>query len=126
MATNTLVGRENLLAIAQMTHNQEIIDVAEVLNETNDMIADAHVQQANDITSHLVAKRSALPVPVFTDVGQGWSPTSGTINQAREGIATLRSRYQAPQQVLDLQPNPAKARSQQERAHVEAMGLCGK
>jgi hypothetical protein len=122
MATKTLVGRENLLTIAQMTNNQEIIDVAEVLNETNDMIADAHVQQANDITSHLVAKRSSLPVPTFTKVGAGWTPTSGTINQAREGIATLRSRYQAPQQVLDLQPNPAKARQQQERSHIEAMG----
>ena len=58
MATNTMTGRENLLNIAQMSHNQEIIDVAEVLNETNDMIADAHVQQANDITSHVVSRRA--------------------------------------------------------------------
>ncbi len=122
MATNTLTGRENLLTMAQMTHNQEIIDVAEVLNETNDMVGDAHMQQANDITSHVVVRRSSLPVPVWTKVGAGWSPTAGTVNQGREAIATLRARYQAPQQVLDLQPNPAKARQQQERAYIEAMG----
>ncbi len=122
MATNTLTGRENLLNIAQMTHNQEIIDVAEVLNETNDMIADAHVERANDITSHVVSRRTLLPVPEWTLVGAGWTPTAGTVAQIREGIGTLRSRYQAPQQVLDLQPNPAKARQQQERAHIEAMG----
>jgi hypothetical protein len=122
MATNTLTGRENLLNIAQMTHNQEIIDVAEVLNETNDMVADAHMQSANDITSHVVARRTTMPVPTWTKVGEGWSPTAGLISQHREGIATLRARYQAPQQVLDLQPNPAKARQQQERAYIEAMG----
>ncbi|KKM07849.1 hypothetical protein LCGC14_1729800 [marine sediment metagenome] len=120
--TNTLTGRENLLNIAQMTHNQEIIDVAEVLNETNDMIADAHVERANDITSHVVSRRTLMPVPTWTKVGEGWVPTAGLVNQVREGIATMRSRYQAPQQVLDLQPNPAKARQQQERAHIEAMG----
>ncbi|MCK5017534.1 MAG: hypothetical protein KAS32_10745 [Candidatus Peribacteraceae bacterium] len=121
MATNTLSGRENLLTHAQMTHNQEIIDVAEVLNEVNDMVSDAHVQQANDITTHVVSRRTALPVPSWTPVGAGWSPSSGRINQVKENIATLRSRYQAPQQVLDLQPNPAKARQQQERGHIEAM-----
>ncbi len=122
MATNTMTGRENLLNIAQMSHNQEIIDVAEVLNETNDMIADAHVQQANDITSHVVSRRTLMPVPTWTKVGAGWSPTAGLVQQVRETIGTLRSRYQAPQQVLDLQPNPAKARQQQERTHIEAMG----
>ena len=120
--TNVITGRENLLNIAQMSHNQEIIDVAEVLNEVNDMIADAHVQQANDITSHVVSRRTLMPVPTWTKVGEGWSPTAGLVNQVRENIGTLRSRYQAPQQVLDLQPNPAKARQQQERAHIEAMG----
>lgn len=122
MATNVLTGRENLLNLAQMTHNQEIIDVAEVLNETNDMIQDAHVQQANDITSHVVSRRTTLPVPTWTKVGAGWTPTAGLVQQVRENIATLRARYQAPQQVLDLQPNPAKARQQQERAYIEAMG----
>ena len=121
MATNTLTGRENLLNIAQMTHNQEIIDVAEVLNEVNDMVADAHVERANDITSHVFSRRTLMPVPTWTKVGAGWSPTSGLVQQLREGIATMRSRYQAPQQVLELQPNPAKVRQQQERAHIEAM-----
>ncbi len=119
---NVLTGRENLLNIAQMTHNQEIIDVAEVLNETNDMISDAHVERGNDITSHVISRRTLMPLPTWTKVGAGWSPTAGLVQQVREGIATLRSRYQAPQQVLDLQPNPAKARQQQERAHIEAMG----
>ncbi len=122
MPTNVITGRENLLNIAQMTHNQEIIDVAEVLNETNDMIADAHMERGNDITSHVISRRTLMPVPTWTKVGAGWVPSAGLVNQVREGIATLRSRYQAPQQVLDLQPNPSKARQQQERAHIEAMG----
>lgn len=114
--------RENMLTAARMTHNQEIIDVAEVLNETNDLIQDAVVQRANDITSHVVSRRTALPVPSWVKIGEGWNATSGTINQVREQIAQLKARYQCPDDVMRLQPNPAKFRMQQERPHIEAMG----
>ena len=33
MSTNTYTDRENLISAAKMTHNQAIMDVAEVLNE---------------------------------------------------------------------------------------------
>jgi hypothetical protein len=114
--------RENMLTAARMTQNQEIIDVAEVLNETNDIIQDAVVLRANDITSHVVSRRTALPAPSWVKVGEGWNATSGTIQQAREQIAQLKARYQCPDDVMRLQPNPAKFRMQQERPHIEAMG----
>ena len=114
--------RENMLLAARMTHNQEIIDVAEVLNETNDIIQDAVVQRANDITSHVVSRRTALPKPSWVKLGEGWNATSGTLNQVREQIAQMKARYQCPKDVMRLQPNPAKFRQQQERPHIEAMG----
>ena len=122
MAERELTSRENLLTAAKMTHKNEIIDVAEVLNETNDVIQDAVVQRANDITSHVVARRTAQPAPTWNKVGNGWNATSGRIQQARETIGMLKARYQCPQDVMRLQPNPAKFRSQQERAYIEGMG----
>jgi hypothetical protein len=121
MATNTF-SRENLLTAARMSHNQEIIDVAEVLNETNDIIADAHVEQANDITSNVVSRRTALPTISWVKVGNGWNATTGLIQQARETIGMMKARYQCPADVMRLQPNPAKYRMQQERAYIESMG----
>jgi hypothetical protein len=121
MATNTF-SRENLLTAARMSHNQEIIDVAEVLNETNDIIADAHVEQGNDITSNVVSRRTALPTITWVKVGNGWNATTGLIQQARETIGMMKARYQCPQDVMRLQPNPAKYRMQQERAYIESMG----
>lgn len=114
--------RENMLLAARMSHNNEIIDVAEVLNETNEVIADAIVQQANDITSHVVSRRTRLPAPSWVKIGNGWDATAGLLQQAREGIGQMKARFQAPQDVMRLQPNPAKYRMQQERAYVEAMG----
>ena len=73
MATNTITDRENLLLAARMTHNNEIIDVAEVLNETNDVLADAIVQRANDITSHVISRRTALPGSQWVKAGNGWN-----------------------------------------------------
>ncbi len=122
MATNTFTNRENLLLAAKMTHNQEIIDVAEVLNETNDIIADAVVQRGNDITSHVISRRTALPGVQWVKVGNGWNATTGLLNQVREEMGMLKARYLAPEDVMRLQPDPAKYRMQQERAYIESMG----
>jgi hypothetical protein len=122
MAANAITDRENLLTAARMSHNNEIIDVAEVLNETNDIIADAIVQRGNDITSHVVSRRTGLPAVNWVKVGNGWNATTGTINQVREEMGMLKARYLCPEDVMRLQPNPAKYRMQQERAYIESMG----
>ncbi len=122
ITSNALTDRENLILAARMTHDQKIIDVAEVLNETNDIIADAVVQQANDITSHVIARRTALPTVNWVKVGNGWNATTGLLNQVREQMGMLKARFLAPEDMMRLQPNPAKYRMQQERAYIEAMG----
>ena len=122
MAEKELSARENLLTAAKMTHNQEIIDVAEVLNETNDVISDMIIQRGNDITSHVVSRRTALPGVNWTKVGNGWNATTGLVNQVREEMGMLKARYLCPEDVMKLQPNPAKYRMQQERAYIESMG----
>lgn len=118
----TINTRENLLLAARMTHNNEIIDVAEVLNETNEVLQDATISQANDITSHVVSRRTALPTPSWVKVGNGWNAGVATLQQARETIGMIKSRYTCPADVMKLQPNKAKYRAQQERPHVEAIG----
>jgi hypothetical protein len=122
MATSTITNRENLVVAAKMTHNQEIIDVAEVLNETNDVIEDAIVQRGNDITSHVVSRRTRLPGVNWVKVGNGWNATVGLVGQVREEMGMLKARFLAPQDVVRLQPDPAKYRMQQERAYIESMG----
>ena len=122
MAERELNARENMLTAAKMSHNNEIIDVAEVLNETNDVIQDAIVQRANDITSHVVARRTALPTVNWVKVGNCWNATTGLLSQAREEMGMLKARYQCPQDLMRLQPNPEKYRMQQERTYIDAMG----
>ena len=122
MATSTITTRESLLTAAKMTNNNEIVDVAEVLNETNDIISDAIVQRANDITSHVVSRRTALPAVSWVKVGNGWNATTGLLNQVRETMGMLKARYSCSEDIMRIQPNPAKFRMQQERAYIESMG----
>jgi hypothetical protein len=122
MANNTITSRENLITSARMTHNNQIIDIAEVLNETNDILADAPLERANDITSHVVGRRTALPQPVWVKIGNGWSATTAPLQDAREQIGILHDRYQCPQDLMDIQPDKAKYRRQQENPHIEALG----
>jgi hypothetical protein len=121
MATQTF-NRENMITAARMTDSRgEIMDVAEVLNETIEMIADAHVQEATDMTSNMVSRRTALPTPTWTVAGNGWNATTSTVQQAVEPIGILHDRYQCPEDIMRLQPNPGKYRSNQERPHIEAL-----
>ncbi|KKN70131.1 hypothetical protein LCGC14_0434560 [marine sediment metagenome] len=121
MANRTITDRENMVIAARMTNNNEIMRVAEVLNETNDVIADAPVQRSTDITSHMVSRRTRLPAPEWVKIGAGWDATTGTVQQVRETMGNMHSRFLAPQKMMDIQPNPAKYRSNQERAHIEGM-----
>ncbi len=121
MSNNAITDRENMLIAARMTNNREIIDVAEVLNEVNDVIADAPVQKSTDITTHVVSRRTRLPAPVWVKIGEGWDATTGTVQQVREGMGTMKSRFLAPQDMMRIQPTPGKYRENQERAHIEGM-----
>lgn len=121
MPTNTLTSRDNLLVAAQMTHNNETIDVANVLDEINPFVQDAPVQEAIDITSHVVARTTSLPSASFVKVGNGWDVSLGMYSQSRESMAFIKTRYQCPEDVMRLQPSPAKYRSQRERDAVEGM-----
>ncbi|KKN07073.1 hypothetical protein LCGC14_1070780 [marine sediment metagenome] len=117
-----LDDRENLLLAARMTHDNQTIKVAEVLNETNDVIADAITQRANDITSHVIARRTRLPAVNWVKVGNGWNATTGLLNQVREQMGMLKARFLAPEDVMRIQANPAMYRANQERAYIESMG----
>ena len=120
MATKTF-DRENMLTAARMTVNGDIIGVAEVLNQRQEMLADAHIEQANGIVSHTVCRRTALPEPTWTVAGNGWNSTTALVQQATEGIGILHDRYQIAEDILRIQPNPGRYKSQQERPHVEAL-----
>ncbi len=122
MADRASGDRENLLLVTRMTNNNETLDVAEVLNETNEVIEDAIVQTSTDMTSHVFSRRTSLPAVKWVKLGNGWNATTGLINQVREEIGQLKARFLAPEDIMDIQPNPAKYRMQQERAHIESMG----
>ena len=122
MGTKTVTDRENLLLVTRMTNNNETLDVAEVLNETSEIIEDAIVQQATDMTSHVFSRRTRLPAVNWVKIGNGWNATVGLVNQVREEIGQLKARFLAPEDMMDIQPDPSKYRTQQERAYVESMG----
>ena len=122
MANRASGDRENLLLVTRMTNNNETLDVAEVLNEVNEVIEDAIVQTSTDMTSHVFSRRTSLPAVNWVKLGNGWNATTGLLNQVREEIGQLKARFHAPQDIMDIQPNPAKYRMQQERAYIESMG----
>jgi len=122
ITSNAITDRENLINVTRMLNNNETLDVAEVLNETNEVIEDAVIQQSTDMTSHVFSRRTALPAVSWVKMGNGWSASTGTLNQVRETMGQLKARFLAPSDIMDIQPNPAKYRANQERGYIESMG----
>jgi len=119
MATKTFTTRENYLNILAATHNNELLPVMEVISEVNPIVFDAPTIEATDMVSHRGSRRTSLPQPVWTKIGNGWTTGFARQQPFTEGIGTLKLREQINKDLLRIQPNPEGYVSQQERAFQE-------
>lgn len=124
MGTALSTARVSLLDIVKLQDpNGNIMDPAEVLNETNDFIEDLHWQPSNAGLGNIIAMRSSLPTVAYTKMNAGVSGTKTTTVQRQDTIGVLsatneidvRSKYLAKGDIQSY-------RRKSDLAYVEAMG----
>lgn len=115
-----------LLELAKRTNQGELIAIAEVLNETNEIMQDAVWMEANQLLGHVGTRRTALPTGTFRQANQGVALETSTTRQIQEPIARLEALSDIDEAIIDIAPNKQEARSQEDRAFVEGLGqtLC--
>lgn len=119
MATKTFTSRENYLNILAATHNNELLPIMEVISEVNPIVFDSPVTEATDMVSHRGSRRTALPAPIWTKIGNGWTTGFARQQPFTEGIGTLKLREQINKDLLRIQPDPEGYVAGQERAFQE-------
>ena len=125
MATQTLSGRQNLFDVMKLkAPNGGVLDVANTLSETNDMMKDLSSLPANGGLFHQGVRTTSLPTAVLVDVGGTWGASKGSREPFVEALATIRNRFQSPSDVLKSEgADVSKALVQAENDdHIESIG----
>jgi hypothetical protein len=111
-----------LLELAKRTADGNLLEIAEVLNTSKDLIKDAVWIEANQIASHVGTRRMSLPAGSHRQANQGVAAEASSTKQVSEPIARLEGHSAVDEAILDLAPDRQRARSQEDLAFVEGLG----
>ena len=120
MAEQGLSARYNSLTYSQLTHNNLPLTSAKNLFETNHMLADATVQEANEVLGHTGTRQSSLPTPQIVKVGDYWTGSVAQWSKFHDDISIFRDTIIVPKDVETL--HGAGRVSQVEDSHKEGFG----
>ena len=125
MATHLLEGRGNLFDVQKLkAPNGGAVSVTNTLVERNDLIADLPALPSNGGLFHKGARTTSLPGGTLVDVGGTWGASKSERTPFVEVLATVRSRYQSPKDVLQTEGKEVSQMliSAEKDDHVEGMG----
>ena len=111
-----------LTELAKRTNNGNLLEIAEVIAITKEMFQDAVWIEANQTASHVGTKRTNLPSGTHRQANQGVASEASSTKQVAEPICRLEAHSRVDEAILDLAPDKAKARSQEDLAFVEGLG----
>lgn len=98
-----------------------IADVAEILNQDNEILDDATFLPANGSTGHQVTVQTSLPDVYWRQFNQGVKPSKGTTAQVTEGIGMLEARSQIDAALATLEDDLAAFRRVESQPFIEGM-----
>lgn len=96
--------------------------IAEVLNETNDILQDAVWREANDTFSNKAVRRAKLPSGSWRKISEGVAYESSETLEVVDNIGMLETWAQNDVELINAFPNPAQARNDEAMAFVEGLG----
>ena len=101
--------------------NGKIDIIAEVLNETNEMLDDVVWKEGNLPTGHKATIRSGIPEPTWRKLYQGVQPNRSTTVQITDTCGMLEAYAEVDKKLADLNGNTAEFRVSEDKAHIEGM-----
>lgn len=99
----------------------KIDTIAELLNETNEILDDMVWIEGNLPTGHRTTVRTGLPSPTWRKLYGGVQPTKSTTVQVTDSTGMLEAYAEVDKALADLNGNTAAFRLSEERAHIEGM-----
>jgi len=104
---------------ARLDPNNKVAKVIEILDQTNEMLDDIVVLEANEMTSHLTSMRSGIPEPAFRKLYGGVQPAKSRSVQVRDSIGMMESYAEIDKALADLNGNAPAWRLSEETPFIE-------
>lgn len=99
----------------------KIAAVAEILNQTNEILDDMVWQEGNLPTGNKSTVRTGLPAPTWRKMYGGVQPTKSTTAQITDNTGMLEAYAEVDKALADLNGNTNEFRLSEDRAHIEGM-----
>ena len=96
--------------------------IAEILNQTNPIITDLLMREANGATSHKSLMRTGIPQGVYRKFYQGIQPTKSIKAAVEDTMCMLEDRVEVDADLATLENDLAAFRMEEARAHIEGIG----
>ena len=101
--------------------NGNLATIAEVLAQTNDIVADAVWKEGNDIFSNKTVRRSSLPSGTWRKLNRGVAPESSDTVELIDTIGILETRAENDVEIINAFSNPQQARMDEASAFIEGL-----
>jgi hypothetical protein len=98
-----------------------VADVAELLNQTNEILYDMQWIEGNLPTGHKSTVRTGLPVAIWRQMYQGVPPSKSVRAQVEDACGMLEARSEVDKDLVDLNGNTGPFRLSEALAFIEAM-----
>lgn len=101
--------------------NGQVPVIAELLNQTNEILEDAMFMEGNLPTGHRLSIRTGLPNVYYRMINQGVPTSKSLTTQVDEACGVLEARSHIDKLLANLNGNSAEFRLSEDRAFLEAM-----
>jgi hypothetical protein len=120
MATfGTLV---NLLDLSKRVDpNGKVMAIAELLSQTNEVLADMPWKEGNLPTGEKTTVRTGIPTATWRKLNYGVAPTKSVTAQVTDSCGMLEAYSEIDKSLADLNGNTAEFRLSEDRAFLEGM-----
>lgn len=95
--------------------------IVEMLAQTNEIIDDMTVIEANGFTEHKTTVRSGLPTGTWRKLNYGVQPEKSRTVQVKDSMGMLETYAEVDKALADLNDNKAAWRLSEDRAFIEGM-----
>lgn len=95
--------------------------IVEILNETNEVLDDMTVIEANGVGEHKTTIRSGLPAGTWRKLNYGVQPEKSRTVQVKDSLGMLETYAEIDKALADLNGNSAAWRLSEDRAFIEGM-----
>lgn len=115
-------GKVTLLDIAKATGpDSKILDLAELLNQTNEILTDMTWMEGNLPTGHKGGVRTGLPTAIWRQLYQGVPPSKSVRAQVEDSCGMLETRAELDVDVAKLNGNSDAFRLSEASSFIETM-----